>query len=57
VSGSEETIVPAGGDNCIDIMARVTTALNTDFEGATTELDRYHEELQNAQARIARLEA
>jgi hypothetical protein len=35
----------------------VTTALNTDLEGATAELDRYHEELQTAQARIARLEA
>jgi chromosome segregation ATPase len=35
----------------------VTAALNTDLEGATAELDRYHEELQTAQARIARLEA
>jgi hypothetical protein len=56
VSGSEETIVPAGGDDHIDILARVTVALNTDLEGATAELDRYHEELQTAQARIARLE-
>jgi hypothetical protein len=57
VSGSEETIVPAGGDDRIDIFARVTAALNTDLEGATTEMDRYHEELQTAQARIAYLEA
>jgi hypothetical protein len=48
VSGSEETIVPAGGDDCIDILARVAVALNTDLEGATAELDSYHEELQTA---------
>jgi hypothetical protein len=57
VSGSKETIVPAGGDDRIDILPRVTAALNTDLEGATTELDRYHEELQTAQARIAHMEA
>jgi hypothetical protein len=57
VSGSENTIAPAGGDDSIDILARVTVALNTDLEGATTEMDRYHEELQTAQARIAYLEA
>jgi hypothetical protein len=48
VSGSEETVVPAGGDDHIDVLARVTAALNTDLEGATTEMDRYHEELQAA---------
>jgi hypothetical protein len=37
VSGSEETIVPAGGDDRIDILAWVPAAL--------AELDRYHEEL------------
>jgi hypothetical protein len=47
-SGTEETIVPAGGDDRIDVLARVTAALNTDLEGATTEMDRYHEELQAA---------
>jgi hypothetical protein len=57
LSGSEETVVPAGGDDRIDVLARVTAALNTDLEGATTEMDRYHEELQTAQARIAYLEA
>jgi hypothetical protein len=56
-SGTEETIVPAGGDDRIDIFARVTNASNTNLEGATTEMDRYHEELQAAQAKIARLEA
>jgi hypothetical protein len=35
----------------------VTAALNIDLEGATTEMDRCHEELQAAQAKIARLEA
>jgi hypothetical protein len=45
VSGSEETVVPAGGDDRIDVLAWVTAALNTDLEGATTEMDRYHEEL------------
>jgi hypothetical protein len=57
VSGSEETVVPAGGDDHIDVLARVTAALNTDLEGATTEMDRYHEELQAAQAIVAYLEA
>jgi hypothetical protein len=57
LSGSEETVVPGGGDDRIDILAWVTAALNTDLEGATVELDRYHEELQNAQARIAQLDA
>jgi hypothetical protein len=56
-SGTEETIVPAGGDDRIDILAHVTAASNTDLEGATTEMDKYHEELQAAQAKIARLEA
>jgi hypothetical protein len=35
---------------------RVTAALNIDLEGATAELDRYHEELHDAHARIAQLE-
>jgi hypothetical protein len=35
----------------------VTAALNTDLEGATAELDMTHRDLQNAQARIAQLEA
>jgi hypothetical protein len=50
-------VVSAGGDDRIDVLARVTAALNTDLEGATAEMDRYHEELQAAQARIAHLEA
>jgi hypothetical protein len=57
VSGSEETVVPAGGDDRIDVLTRVAAALKTDLEGATAEMDRYHEELQAAQARIAHLEA
>jgi hypothetical protein len=44
-------------DSRVDILARVTAALNTGLEGATTELDKTHEELQNAQTRITQLEA
>jgi hypothetical protein len=44
-------------DSRVDILAWVTAALNTDLEGATAELDMTHRELQNAQARIAQLEA
>jgi hypothetical protein len=44
-------------DNHVDILARVTAALNTHLEVATAELDMTHRELQNAQARIAQLEA
>jgi hypothetical protein len=59
VSGTENTVVPMGDfrDSRVDILSRVTAALNTDLEGATAELDRTHRELQNAQARIAQLEA
>jgi hypothetical protein len=44
-------------DSFVDILARVTTTLNTDLEGATAELDMTHRELHNAQTRIAQLEA
>jgi hypothetical protein len=44
-------------DSRVDILARVTAALNTDLEGATAELDMTHRELQNAQSRIAHLES
>jgi hypothetical protein len=59
VSGTENTVEPMGDfrDSRVDILARVTAALNTDLEGATAELDMTHRELQNAQARIAQLEA
>jgi hypothetical protein len=59
VSGTENTVVPMGDfrDYRVDILARVTAALNTDLEGAIAELDMTHPELQNAQARIAQLEA
>jgi hypothetical protein len=57
VSGTENTVVLMGDfrDSRVDILARVTAALNTDLEGATAELDMTHRELQNAQARIAQL--
>ena len=59
LSGTEETVVPAVrfGEGRLDILTRITAALNTDLEGATAELDRTHEELRTAQARIAQLEA
>jgi hypothetical protein len=59
VSGTENTVVPMGDfwDSRADILDRVTVALNTNLEGATVELDMTHRELQNAQARIAQLEA
>jgi hypothetical protein len=58
-SGTEDTVVPMGDfrDSHVDILSRVSAMLNTDLEGATAELDRTHEEIQNAQARIAQLEA
>jgi hypothetical protein len=56
-SGTEVIVVPAGGNDRIDVLARVTAALNTDLEGATTEMNKYHEQLQAAQVKIARLEA
>jgi hypothetical protein len=58
-NGAENNVVPIGDfrDSRVDIHARVTVALNTDLEGVTTELDITHQELQNAQVRIAQLEA
>jgi hypothetical protein len=50
-------VVPAGGNDRIDVLARVTAALNIDLEGATTKMNKYHEELQAAQVKIARQEA
>jgi hypothetical protein len=40
LSGTKETVVPADGDCHLDILARVTAALNTDLDGATAELDK-----------------
>jgi hypothetical protein len=50
VSSTEDAVVPMGDfhDSRVDILARVTATLNTDLESATAELDRKHEELQNA---------
>jgi hypothetical protein len=45
------------GEDRLNILARVTTAPNTNLEGATVELDKTHEKLLEAQARIAQLEA
>jgi hypothetical protein len=54
-SGIEEMVVY--GEDRINILAQVTTALNTDLEGVTAEFDRTHEKLQEAQAWISQLEA
>jgi hypothetical protein len=47
VSGTEKTVVPMGEfrDSRVDILARVTAALDTDLEGATAELGMTHREL------------
>jgi hypothetical protein len=45
------------GEDRINILARVTAALNTDLKGATAELARAQEMMLGAQARIAQLEA
>jgi hypothetical protein len=54
-SATEETVVSLGedGEDRINILVRVTAALNTDLEGITAEFDRTHEKLQEAQALIA----
>lgn len=58
-SGAEDTVIPLGeaGEDCLNVLARVTAALNTDLEGATAELDNTRKKLQEAQAKIAQLEA
>ncbi|EEC75077.1 hypothetical protein OsI_11210 [Oryza sativa Indica Group] len=57
--GTKDTVVPASqtGDDRVDVLARVTAALNTDLEGATSEIEGLHGKLQDAQAKIAQLEA
>jgi hypothetical protein len=58
-SGTEQTVVPLTGseDPRLHTLAQVTAALNTDLEGATSELEQTHGELKYAYARIAQLEA
>jgi hypothetical protein len=57
-SGTEQTIVLLTGseDPRLHTLAQVTTALNTDLEGVTSELEQTHDELKDAYARIAQLE-
>ena len=45
------------GDDCINVLSRVTTVLNTDLESVTTELDETQDKLLEAHARIRQLEA
>jgi hypothetical protein len=58
-SDTEQTVVPLTGseDPCLHTLAQVTTALNTNLEGATSKLEQIHDELRDAYARIAQLEA
>ncbi|CAN6275116.1 unnamed protein product [Urochloa humidicola] len=58
-SGGEQAYVVMGeaGEDRVSILARVTTALNTDLDNATTELAKTHDQLEEAYAKIARLEA
>jgi hypothetical protein len=58
-SGTEQTVVPLTGseDLRLHTLTQVTAALNTDLEGVTSELEQTHDELKDAYARIAQLEA
>jgi hypothetical protein len=58
-SGTKQTVVLLTGseDPCLHTLAQVTAALNTDLEGVTSELEQTHDELKDAYARIAQLEA
>jgi hypothetical protein len=58
-SGTEQTVVPLTGseDPRLHTLTKVTAALNTDLEGVTSELEHTHDELKEAYARIAQLEA
>ncbi|CAO2142723.1 unnamed protein product [Urochloa humidicola] len=58
-SGTEQANVMMGnaGEDRINILARVVAALNTDLDGATAELANTYYKLQDANARIAQLEA
>jgi hypothetical protein len=58
-SGTEDSVVVLGddGQDRLNILARVTVALNTDLEGVTTDYVKTHEKMRKAQDRIAELEA
>ncbi|CAN6337726.1 unnamed protein product [Urochloa humidicola] len=45
------------GEDRVSVLGRVTAALNTDLDNATTELAKTHDQLDEAYAKIARLEA
>ena len=57
-SGTEDIVVVLGDDgrDCLNILARVTAALNTNLEGVTTDYAKTHEKLRKAQDRITQLE-
>ncbi|CAN6362746.1 unnamed protein product [Urochloa humidicola] len=58
-SGGEQAYVVMGeaGEDRVSILAHLTVALNTDLDNATTELAKTHDQLEEAYAKIARLEA
>ena len=58
-SGTEKIVVTLGGaaENRINVLARVTAALNTNLECVTTELDETQDMLLDAHVRIRQLEA
>ncbi|CAO2203322.1 unnamed protein product [Urochloa humidicola] len=58
-SGGEQAYVVMGeaGEDRVSILARVSVALNTDLDNATTELAKTHDQLEETYAKIARLEA
>ncbi|CAN6324342.1 unnamed protein product [Urochloa humidicola] len=58
-SGGEQAYVVMGdaGEDRVSVLARVTAVLNTDLDNATTELAKTHDQLEEAYAKIARLEA
>jgi hypothetical protein len=57
--GTEQMVVPLTGseDPRLHTLTQVTAALNTDLEGVTSKLEQTHDELKDAYARIAQLEA
>jgi hypothetical protein len=56
--GSQTSIVPGeAGEDRLNTLSGVVAGLNTDLDSATLDLYRVHLELENAQARIAALEA
>jgi hypothetical protein len=55
---SQTNIVPGGvGEDRLNTLVGVMAGLNSDLDSATLDLSKIHEELEDAHARIAALEA